>query len=147
MDLSDLYQEIIIDHNRSPRNYREIEDPTQRAEGYNPLCGDRLKLYLRMKDGVIDDISFEGAGCAISVASASLMTEQIKGMTQEEAERLFAQFHQLVTSDDEALPDPSLGKLAALAGVRAYPARVKCATLAWHTLDSALTGEGSATTE
>ena len=147
MDLRDLYQEIIIDHNRSPRNYREIEDPTQRAEGYNPLCGDRLKLYLRVKDGVIDDISFEGAGCAISVASASLMTEQIKGKTEEEAAGLFEQFHQLVTADEEAPPNPALGKLAALAGVRAYPARVKCATLAWHTLGSALAGENDATTE
>ncbi len=147
MDLSDLYQEMIIDHNRSPRNYREIEDPTLRAEGYNPLCGDRLKLYLRVRDGVIDDIAFEGAGCAISVASASLMTEQIKGKTEQEATGLFKQFHQLVTSDGDALPDPALGKLAALAGVRAYPARVKCATLAWHTLDSALAGNDSTTTE
>ena len=148
MDLTNLYQEIIIDHNRSPRNFGKIDDLTQQAEGYNPLCGDRLTLYLRVKDGIIEDVSFDGAGCAISVASASLMTEGVKGKTEQEADTLFRQFHQLITttSSDE-VPDPDLGKLAALAGVRAYPTRVKCATLAWHTLDSALSGRGEAKTE
>ncbi len=148
MDLTDLYQEIIVDHNRSPRNFGKIDDRTQQAEGYNPLCGDRLTLYLRVTDGIIEDVSFDGAGCAISVASASLMTEGIKGKTAQEAEELFKQFHQLVTTTSaDQTPEPELGKLAALAGVRAYPTRVKCATLAWHTLDSALSGRDGAKTE
>ena len=147
MDLSDLYQEM--NHRSQPQPAKlprdRRSDPACR--GLQPTVRDRLKLYLRVRDGVIDDIAFEGAGCAISVASASLMTEQIKGKTEQEATGLFKQFHQLVTSDGDALPDPALGKLAALAGVRAYPARVKCATLAWHTLDSALAGNDSTTTE
>jgi nitrogen fixation NifU-like protein len=147
MDLTDLYQEIIVDHNRSPRNFGKLDDLTQQAEGYNPLCGDRLTLYLRVKDGIIEDVSFDGAGCAISVASASLMTEGVKGKTEQEAVTLFKQFHELVTTISDESPAPSLGKLAALAGVRAYPTRVKCATLAWHTLDSALTGRNDAKTE
>ena len=149
-DLKDLYQEVIIDHNRSPRNFGKLENPTQVAEGYNPLCGDKLNLYLTTEDDLITDVSFDGSGCAISVASASLMTDSLKGKTIEEAEQLFESFHDLImkeeTPDQEQMQ--SLGKLAALAGVKEYPARVKCATLCWHTLHSALQGdECSATTE
>ncbi|MEE9575364.1 MAG: SUF system NifU family Fe-S cluster assembly protein [Gammaproteobacteria bacterium] len=149
-DLKDLYQEVIIDHNRSPRNFGKLENPTQVAEGYNPLCGDKLNLYLTTEDDLITDVSFDGSGCAISVASASLMTDSLKGKTTEEAEQLFQNFHDLIM--DEENPEQehiqSLGKLAALAGVKEYPARVKCATLCWHTLHSALQGDTrSATTE
>lgn len=145
MDLGDLYQEIIIDHNRSPRNFRRVEAPTHQAEGFNPLCGDRLTLYLRLREGVIEEVGFEGQGCAISVASASLMTEALKGKTEEEARRLFERFHELVTRDVPA--DAALGKLAALTGVRAYPSRIKCATLCWHAMQSALRGERRVSTE
>jgi len=149
-DLIDLYQEVIIDHNRSPRNFGKLDDATQVAEGYNPLCGDKLNLYLKTEDDVITDVSFDGSGCAISVASASLMTDSLKGKTTEQAEQLFQDFHDLIIVEED--PDleqmQSLGKLAALAGVREYPARVKCATLCWHTLHSAMQGETSpATTE
>jgi nitrogen fixation NifU-like protein len=149
-DLKDLYQEVIIDHNRSPRNFGKLENPTQVAEGYNPLCGDKLNLYLTTEDDVITDVSFDGSGCAISVASASLMTDLLKGKTIKEAEQLFESFHDLIMEEEN--PDPEqmqlLGKLAALAGVKEYPARVKCATLCWHTLHSALEGESCpATTE
>ena len=149
-DLKDLYQEVIIDHNRSPRNFGKLENPTQVAEGYNPLCGDKLNLYLTTKDGLITDVSFDGSGCAISVASASLMTDSLKGKTIEEAEQLFENFHDLIMKEEK--PDQeqmqSLGKLVALAGVKEYPARVKCATLCWHTLHSALQGDNiAATTE
>lgn len=149
-DLKDLYQEVIIDHNRSPRNFGKLEDATQVAEGYNPLCGDKLNLYLKTEDNVITDVSFDGSGCAISVASASLMTDTLKGKTIEQAEQLFQNFHNLIIEEED--PDleqmQALGKLAALAGVKEYPARVKCATLCWHTLHSALQGETSpATTE
>ena len=149
-DLKDLYQEVIIDHNRSPRNFGKLENPTQVAEGYNPLCGDKLNLYLTTEDDLITDVSFDGSGCAISVASASLMTDSLKGKTIEEAEQLFESFHDLIM--EEETPDQeqmqSLGKLVALAGVKEYPTRVKCATLCWHTLHSALQGdECSATTE
>ena len=149
-DLQDLYQEVIIDHNRSPRNFGKLEHPTQVAEGYNPLCGDKLNLYLTTDDDVITDVSFDGSGCAISVASASLMTDLLKGKTVKQAEQLFENFHDLIMEEEN--PDleqmQSLGKLAALAGVKEYPARVKCATLCWHTLHSALQGDkSSATTE
>ena len=149
-DLKDLYQEVIIDHNRSPRNFGKLENPTQVAEGYNPLCGDKLNLYLTTKDDLITDVSFDGSGCAISVASASLMTDSLKGKTVREAEQLFENFHDLIMEEENPDTDQmqSLGKLAALAGVKEYPARVKCATLCWHTLHSALQGdECSATTE
>lgn len=150
-DLQDLYQEVIIDHNRSPRNFGKLDDATQVAEGYNPLCGDKLNLYLKTEDDVITDISFDGSGCAISVASASLMTDSLKGKTIQEAEQLFENFHNLIIDENEPELDQiqSLGKLAALAGVKEYPARVKCATLCWHTLHSALQGDTicSATTE
>lgn len=150
-DLQDLYQEVIIDHNRNPRNFGKLDDATQVAEGYNPLCGDKLNLYLKTEDDVITDISFDGSGCAISVASASLMTDSLKGKTIQEAEQLFENFHNLIIDENEPELDQiqSLGKLAALAGVKEYPARVKCATLCWHTLHSALQGDTicSATTE
>ena len=138
-DLRELYQDVILDHYRRPRNNRPLADANRRAEGFNPLCGDRLKLYVRVKDGVIEEVSFEGSGCAISTASASLLTESIKGKTEREAEALFDRFRELVTQDD-VTPHPGLGKLEVLAGVREFPVRVKCATLAWHTLRAALAG-------
>ena len=134
--VNDLYQEIILDHSKRPRNFHKMDDATRRAEGYNPLCGDRLKLYVKMEDGVVKDASFEGAGCAISTASASLMTESLKGKTKEEAMVLLDRFHQLLTTESGVSAE--LGKLAVFCGVRDYPARVKCATLCWHTLDAAL---------
>ena len=137
MDLKDLYQDLIIDHNRSPRNFRKLADADHRAEGFNPLCGDKLTLYLRMQGDRIEDIAFEGSGCAISVASASLMTEHLKGRTEGDARVLFERVHGLLTGTSDA-DLAALGKLAALAGVRAYPTRVKCATLCWHTLTAAL---------
>ena len=146
LDLRDLYQEIIVDHNRKPRNFGKMENATSMAEGYNPLCGDKLNLYLKTEDGRIDDVSFDGTGCAISVASASLMTESLKGKTFSEAEQIFQDFHKLVTEDTNA-PDEiteHLGKLAVFAGVREFPTRVKCATLCWHTLHSILEGNESA---
>lgn len=140
-DLKDLYQEVIIDHNRSPRNFGKLEQFDRMLEGYNPLCGDRLTLYLKLDDGSISDISFDGSGCAISVASASLMTDAMKGKTSDEAEGIFNEFHALVTGDESKVDHDKLGKLAAIAGVRDYPMRVKCATLCWHTLHSALTSD------
>ena len=144
-DLKDLYQEVIIDHNRSPRNFGKIENADKVLEGFNPLCGDHLKLYLNMEDGRIADIRFDGSGCAISVASASLMTEAMKGRTVSEAEAIFDNFHELVAGDETRVDYDKLGKLAAIAGVREYPTRVKCATLCWHTLHSALSGEADST--
>jgi len=137
-ELRDLYQEVIFDHNRNPRNCRSMDNANRQVEGFNPLCGDRLTLFLRVKNGQIEDASFQGNGCAISTASVSLMTEIVKGKSETEAEALFKQFHDMTTgqSDDSQLE--ALGKLAVLAGVREYPARVKCATLAWHTLDAAI---------
>ena len=137
-ELRDLYQEVIFDHNRNPRNFRVMEDADRHVEGFNPLCGDHLTLYLKMDGDVIRDASFQGSGCAISTASVSLMTEIIKGMTVQQAEELFKKFHEMTTGKEENLKIEALGKLAVLAGVRDYPARVKCATLAWHTLDAAL---------
>jgi len=139
-DLKDLYQEVIVDHNRNPRNFGKLDNADKKLEGFNPLCGDRLTLYLKINDDQIDDISFDGAGCAISVASASLMTDAMKGKSIEEAESIFNEFHELVTNEDEIDFD-KMGKLAVLAGVRNYPTRVKCATLCWHTLNSALHGD------
>jgi nitrogen fixation NifU-like protein len=138
-DLRELYQEVILDHNRRPRNFRTMEGANRHAEGYNPLCGDRLSLYLKVEDGIIEDASFQGSGCAISKASASMMTDSVKGKTLSEAQDMFQQFHQMVTGNDDPLVQPErLGKLAVFEGVRHYPARVKCATLAWHTLRSAV---------
>lgn len=139
-DIKDLYQEVIVDHNKNPRNFGKLDSANRTLEGFNPLCGDKLTLYLKTTNDRIEDISFDGSGCAISVASASLMTDLMKGKTVAEAESLFNMFHHLVTSDEE-LDITELGKLAALAGVRDYPARVKCASLCWHTLNSALHGD------
>lgn len=136
-DLRDLYQEVILDHNKRPRNYRIIDPCSHHANGHNPLCGDKLSVFVQLDDaGIIQDLAFQGEGCAISKASASLMTEALKGKTRAEFSQLFEKFHTVVTEDG---PLPSgLGKLAALVGVRDYPSRVKCATLAWHTLQAAL---------
>ncbi len=143
LDLTDLYQEVIVDHNRSPRNFGKLDNADRKLEGFNPLCGDRLMLYVKLDDDRITDISFDGSGCAISVASASLMTDAMKGKTIAGAEILFKNFHELVTSDDAEIDLDTLGKLAALGGVRNYPSRVKCATLCWHTLHSTLEGNNS----
>src|SRR5438874_2169090 len=138
-DLSDLYQEVILDHNRRPRNFGVLANATRIANGHNPLCGDRLKLYLRLDGERIADVSFEGSGCAISKASASLMTDAIKGQSIAAAVALFDRFRSVVTTPvDEPIDEASVGKLAVLAGVREFPARVKCASLAWHTLKAAL---------
>jgi nitrogen fixation NifU-like protein len=137
MELIDLYRDVILDHNRRPRNFGALESADASVEGFNPLCGDRLTVRLKMDEDKISDIRFEGQGCAISTASASMMTEAVKGRTRAEALRLFDRVHELLT-DDAAPPADELGKLASLSGVRAYPARVKCASLCWHTLASAL---------
>lgn len=141
-DLRELYQEVILDHNKAPRNFRKLDEPSEKSEGFNPLCGDQLTLYLKFDGDVIKDISFEGKGCAISKASASMMTEYLKGKTRAEAAKIFQAFHELITGPEEKQPDQAaLGKLAVFAGVREFPLRVKCATLAWHTLQAALRGE------
>lgn len=137
-DLRELYQEVILDHNKRPRNFGPLEDANRDAEGYNPLCGDRLKVYLKVDGDVVRDVSFEGSGCAISKASASLMTEAVKGRTLAEVDRIFEAFHAMVTSSTDAPGGhEDLGKLAVLSGVREFPTRVKCASLAWHTLRAA----------
>lgn len=135
--LRELYQDVIVDHNRSPRNYHSLENANHKAEGFNPLCGDRLTLYLIIEGNKIKDASFEGAGCAISTASASLMTENIKNKTIEEADIIFKDFHLMLTKEGAPITD-RLGKLSILSGVKEFPTRVKCATLAWHTLEAAL---------
>lgn len=140
MNLRELYQEVIIDHNRNPRNHRAMDNATSQARGFNPLCGDKLTVYVQIADNVVHDISFVGCGCAISQASASLMTDAMKGKTLTEAHQLFEHFHTMLTSDQD-ISELSLDKLTVLAGVRTFPARVKCATLAWHTLDAALKKE------
>ncbi len=139
-ELRNLYQEVIVDHGRHPRNFGALDNASQQAEGVNPLCGDRLTLYLKVIDGRIEAARFSGAGCAISTASASLLTEAIQGQPVAEAEALFKRFHALLTGPDEVVPE-GLGKLAVLAGVREFPTRIKCATLAWHTLQAALHGD------
>ena len=147
MDLKDLYRDVIVDHNRNPRNFRAMPDADRKAEGFNPLCGDRLTLYVKIEDDRVADVSFDGTGCAISVASASLLTESVKGRTVRQAEELFTKMHDLLTRQDVAVDVPALGKLGALSGVREFPARVKCASLCWHTLDAALHQQPSVTTE
>ena len=139
-DLSALYQEVILDHNRRPRNFAALEDADHQSEGFNPLCGDRVTVYVKLKGSVVDEISFQGSGCAISMASASIMTESLKGRRLEEVKALFERFHQLVTGklDSEDHNEPDLGKLVVFEGVSRYPVRVKCATLTWHTLRAAL---------
>jgi nitrogen fixation NifU-like protein len=139
-DLRDLYQEVILDHNRRPRNFRRMADADRTCEGYNPLCGDRLTLFLHLDGDRIREITFEGTGCAISRASASMMTDALTGKTVAEAQRLFDAFHDLVTAPAGDSDAAALGKLAVFAGVRDYPSRVKCATLSWHTLKSAIGG-------
>jgi nitrogen fixation NifU-like protein len=141
-ELRELYQQVILDHNRSPRNFRKMEHPNHEAEGYNPLCGDKIHIYLDIEGEKISDISFQGSGCAISKASASLMSAMLKGKSREEAGQFFERFHDLITGklgEDPSIED--LGKLAVFAGVKEFPARVKCASLAWHTLISALKDE------
>jgi len=136
-DLRELYQQVILDHHKKPRNFRRPAHPNRQAEGFNPLCGDRINLYLEVEGGVVKDIAFEGSGCAISTASASMMTETLKGKTEAEALAIFDRFHQLVAGN--GAPDAAdLGKLAVFSGVRDYPVRVKCAVLCWHTLKAAL---------
>lgn len=147
-DLRELYQEVILDHNRRPHNFRALPDANRKAEGYNPLCGDRLTVFVRLDGDIVRDVSFTGSGCAISKASASLMTDSVKGKSLVEAGTLFDAFHRMVTSDGATEPPAALGKLKVLNGVREFPARVKCASLAWHTLKAALAGEPEpATTE
>ncbi len=147
-DLRELYQEVIIDHSRHPRNFHAITDATHHADGFNRLCGDKLTLYLKVENNLITDISFQGSGCAISTASASLMSEQLKGKTLEQARQLFETFHQLMTAAIPMMGNADIGKLKVLSGVREFPARVKCATLAWHTLQAALAGkQAQVTTE
>jgi nitrogen fixation NifU-like protein len=146
-DLGDLYQEVILDHNRRPRNFRAMEHATRTQEGYNPLCGDRLTLYVKLDADRIVDVAFQGSGCAISKASASLMTEALKGKTVDQARELFDRFHQMVTSAPETAA-ADLGKLSVLSGVREYPTRIKCASLPWHTLKAAVSGDqGTVSTE
>jgi nitrogen fixation NifU-like protein len=141
-ELRDLYRQVIVDHSKRPRNQRPLEGANRKVEGYNPLCGDKITIYLKIEDGAIADISFEGSGCAISTASASLLTESLKGKTLAAAEALFESFHNLLTGLEPAAEAPKLGKLAVFSGVCDYPTRIKCATLAWHTLHAALRGEG-----
>ncbi|HEY2091712.1 MAG TPA: SUF system NifU family Fe-S cluster assembly protein [Thermoanaerobaculia bacterium] len=140
-ELQDLYQQIILDHNKNPRNYRELPNATRKVEGYNPLCGDHYTVFLELDGETIKEIAFTGNGCAISKASASVMSTTVKGKTREEAERYFDTFHRLVTGDRTGLSTDELGRLAAFSGVSEFPARVKCASLAWHTLRTALENE------
>ncbi len=147
MDLADLYKDVIVDHNRSPRNFRTMPEANRSARGVNPLCGDKLTVFLHLDGDTITDVSFEGSGCAISVASASLMTEALKGSTEAQARDLFDRMHDLLTDDAPDVDQASLGKLAALSGVREFPSRVKCASLCWHAVKAALDDNESASTE
>jgi nitrogen fixation NifU-like protein len=141
-ELDELYQEVILDHNKSPRNYRIMNDANRKAEGYNPLCGDHVTVYLDLKDGVIQDVSFQGSGCAISKASASMMTAELKGKTEAAAQELFESVHKMLTGEASAnAATEKVGKLKILSGVCKFPARVKCASLAWHTVNAALHGD------
>ncbi len=147
-ELSDLYQEVILEHNKNPRNFREIENADKTADGNNPLCGDALRVYVSMEDDRVKDVAFKGSGCAISKASASMMTQAVKGKTKEEADTLFKEFRQMVMGEMDAdAEENSLGKLKIFAGVREFPARVKCASLSWHTLHAALNDEEEVSTE
>ncbi len=141
-ELRDLYQDVIIEHSKRPRNYHALDAPARSAAGYNPLCGDQIKVYVKLDDGKVADVSFEGSGCAISTASASVMTDAIKGKSATETEALFTKFHDLVTGHaDVAADDDELGKLSIFGGVSEFPTRVKCATLCWHTLRAAIAGK------
>ena len=147
-ELSDLYQEVILEHNKNPRNFREIADADQYADGKNPLCGDAVRVYVDFEGDTVKDVAFKGSGCAISKASASIMTQVVKGKSKQEAESLFDEFHRMVLGElDEEAEENSLGKLKIFAGVREFPARVKCASLSWHTLNAALHGEEEISTE
>ena len=149
-DLRELYQEVILDHSKRPRHFREMPEAHFHADGHNPLCGDRITVYLRLEGDVIEDVSFQGAGCSISTASASMMADALRGKTVAEAKSLFERFHDLVTSDPSHAADntaPELGKLAVFSGVCEFPMRVKCASLSWHTMKAALEGEAGASTE
>ncbi len=146
-DLSDLYQEILLEHNRRPRNFKTLDDPTHQADGFNPLCGDQISLQLKVGDDKVNDVGFQGHGCAISRASASLLTQAVKGATSDETMAMFEEFHKMLTEPDAELDIDLLGDLEMLAGVIAYPTRIKCAILAWHTLKAAMDGENVATTE
>jgi len=147
-ELSELYQQVILDHNKKPRNFHKLEAANRSAEGFNPLCGDQLNVYLQIEDDRIKDVSFEGSGCAISKASASMMTQAVKGKTKPEIEELFGEFHRMVTGDLDAESDPNkLGRLKIFAGVREFPVRVKCATLSWHTMRAALQNQNKVSTE
>lgn len=143
MSLNELYQEIILDHGRKPRNFGELDQLTHEAEGYNPLCGDQVRIHVLINDDTIEDIRFSGCGCAISTASASMMTQLVKGKTIKQAMEIFEKFHQSVTGDS----NEDMGELGCLSGVKQFPNRIKCATLAWHTMKSALKDEGKVTTE
>lgn len=145
-ELRDLYQEIILEHSKTPRNFRAMEAANRHAEGYNPLCGDHYTIFLEVAGDTIRDISFQGSGCAISKSSASMMSQALKGKTTAQAEELFSQFHRIITGDED-IDGSSLGKLEVFAGVANFPTRIKCATLAWHTLQAALHGEQIASTE
>ena len=147
-ELSELYQQVILDHNKKPRNFRKLESANRSAEGYNPLCGDQLKVYLKIEDDKVEDVSFEGSGCAISKAAASMMTQAVKGKTKSDVELLFNEFHGMVTGalDEENSPN-NLGNLRIFAGVREFPVRVKCATLSWHTMHAALNNQELVSTE
>jgi nitrogen fixation NifU-like protein len=147
LDLRELYQEVILDHCKRPRNKGAVADPTGEAEGFNPLCGDQVRVTLITENNIVQDIAFEGSGCAISTASASMMTEAVKGKTLGQAEAIFREFQAMVTETGEATEHPDLGDLEVLAGVREYPVRIKCATLPWHTLHAALKGGGEVSTE
>jgi nitrogen fixation NifU-like protein len=147
-ELSDLYQQVILDHNKKPRNFHKLAEANRTAEGFNPLCGDQLTVYMQLEDNVVKDISFEGSGCAISKAAASMMTQSVKGKTREEAEILFDEFHRMVTGQlDEESVAHNLGRLTIFSGVRDFPARVKCASLSWHTMHAALNDESVVSTE
>ena len=147
-ELSDLYQEVILDHNKNPRNFREIADADQYADGKNPLCGDALRVYVALDGDTVKDVSFKGSGCAISKASASMMTQAVKGKTKNDADIIFNEFHKMVTGELDIETDENhLGKLKIFAGVLEFPARVKCASLSWHTLNAALHGEEIVSTE
>ena len=147
-ELSELYQQVILDHNKKPRNFRKLETANHSAEGYNPLCGDHLTVYLNLEDGAVREISFEGSGCAISKAAASMMTQAVKGKSKQEAEQLFNEFHLMVTGElDEATTTNGLGNLKIFSGVREFPVRVKCASLPWHTMHAALNNQEIISTE
>ena len=147
-ELSELYQQVILDHNKKPRNFRKLENANHIAEGYNPLCGDHLTIYVNVADEAVQEIAFEGSGCAISKAAASMMTQAVKGKTREQVEELFKEFHSMVTGElDEETEENSLGNLRIFAGVRDFPVRVKCATLPWHTMQAALNKQDRVSTE